>query len=216
MSLISGDLVDSREAADILGLTPSTVHWLARRGAITKIRRDGRHWFDRASVKREAERRAGENARWITYTEAANIVGCARGTITKAVARGDITHRTAPNRDVGGPASLDRDSVQAFARQWTRSTEETQREAAQRLEAQAARAALWQPPKDGQVWLDVTTTAIVLALSDSRVKQFAAEDRIPHRRQGRRLWFRRSDVEQMAAARSFADRRRHARAQLSS
>lgn len=208
MSVISGDLVDSREAADLLGLTPSTVHWLARQGAITKVQREGRHWFDRASVAREAKRRAGENARWITYAEAADIVGCARGTITKAVARGDITHRTAPNRQRGGPASLDRHSVQAFAQQRAQLTTETQREAIQRLEAQAERAALSQPPRDGQVWLDAATTAIVLGLSVSRVKQLAAADRVPHQRQGRRLWFRRTDVEQLAAARAFVERRR--------
>lgn len=62
----------------------------------------------------------------------------------------------------------------------------------------------------GEVWLDSATTALVLGVSVQYLGRLALAERIPARRDAHRRghpWrFRRRDIEQVAAARSWASR----------
>ncbi|MBA2953440.1 helix-turn-helix domain-containing protein [Nocardioides sp. MAH-18] len=134
---------------------------------------------------------------WISQAAAAEIVGCNATTIEHAVAVGRIAHR--PRR--GPRPSLDRASVEAFAKTW-------QAEQARRAERRAARPARdpepTGPPPTDDVWLDSPTTAALLGWTPTYVARLADHDRLPGIRHGRRWWFRRADVERYAAARAFA------------
>lgn len=59
------------------------------------------------------------------------------------------------------------------------------------------------PPDDTCVRLDTATTALVLGVSPRYVARMAVTERLPGVRSGRGWWFRRSDVDQQAAARTF-------------
>jgi excisionase family DNA binding protein len=68
--------------------------------------------------------------------------------------------------------------------------------------------ALARPPADGDVWLSTTTAAAVLGVTQRTVRKRAEEGRIPFAVQSGRRWYRRTDVEVMAAARTFTRARR--------
>lgn len=63
----------------------------------------------------------------------------------------------------------------------------------------------------GEVWIDSATAALVLGYSPQYLGRLAIAERIPGRRESNtftsRWWFRRRDVEQLAAARAFRRRR---------
>ncbi|MEP9385583.1 helix-turn-helix domain-containing protein [Nocardioides sp. KR10-350] len=171
---------------------------------MTRIVEGRRHWFDRSSVEREADRRTRES-QWVSYLEAARIVGCSPGAIATGVKRGEIAHRQASRGPRGGRASLDIESVYAF-----RDARTARIQAAKaRTEERLART---RPPDDGDVWVSTEVAALILRLSPSRVRQLAQADRLPCERVGRLLWFRRSDVERISSARSFTALMKAARA----
>jgi len=93
--------------------------------------------------------------------------------------------------------SLERASVEA----WGEARREAQLATERKLAEQAARSI--RPPDDGDVWLPSTTVALVLGISKTRVDQLARAERLPYTRRGVRRWFRRSHVEQIAAARAL-------------
>jgi excisionase family DNA binding protein len=104
-------------------------------------------------------------------------------------------HRTTP--------SVCRTSAEAYAAVFAEQRAEAQRHQA---EVQRARAERSGGPADGDVWLSVETTALVLGLSTSRVLQLVHAELLPATQIGRRWWLRRSGVEQAAAARAFQRR----------
>ncbi|MBB3041244.1 helix-turn-helix domain-containing protein [Nocardioides soli] len=65
-----------------------------------------------------------------------------------------------------------------------------------------------RPPDDTTVWLDATTTGLVLGWTPQYIRRLAAHDRLPAVRHGRSWWLRRADVERYAAARAFTARHR--------
>lgn len=204
-----GDRLDSRAVARVLGLSRGQVYWLAAEGRLSRVVEGRRHLFYRASVEEEVARREAESGRRVSYATAVEIVGCTRGAIAAAVSRGEITRRLpAGKRDLR--ACLDVESVRSFGERWMAHLREVAERADERAAEADARRALKEPPDDGQVWLSVSVAARVLDLSPVRIRQLAQEDRLPHRRVGRRIWLRRSDVEQIAAARVFRHRQRAA------
>ena len=144
---------------------------------------------------------------WLSQAAVAKLAGCSTYTVETYVAAGRI--RTRPRH--GGRPSIERISAEEFAR-WFRAQARARRRHAAALATQAAQTrAFNQPPDDHDVWLDTTTTALVLGCTASWVVQLAAADRLPVTRRGRRLWFRRGDIEHVAAAWAFA-RRQHSQA----
>jgi hypothetical protein len=138
----------------------------------------------------------------MTWDEAASLTGCPRASLYPYVQAGRIRHRDVRARR----GSLERSSVERFAT-WFRAAR-TEREAARARAAAAksARKGLSGPPDVDGVWLDLSNAALVLGFSGQYLGRLAGEERVPAVRRGRRWWFRREDVERLAAARAFESR----------
>jgi excisionase family DNA binding protein len=190
-----GEWLSTAEAGDVLGVTAWSVRRFVELGQL-EAHRGAWVWVTESSVRQLAEERAADRERWISWTEAAEIVGCARDLIPQLVAQGHLeqrpAHRTTP--------SLCRTSVEAYAPVFAEQRAEARRHKA---ELQQARTERSHGPADGDVWLSVETSALVLGLSPSRVLQLVHAELLPATQIGRRWWLRRSDVEQVAAARAF-------------
>lgn len=189
------DWLTSDEAAERLGVTVGHVRWLAGRGRLPASRVAGRIRIDASHVDAVVQERVA----WVSRATAAEIIGCTLYAVWSAAASGELETRRAPRHK---PA-ISRASVEAWAARWRseQRLKQQRREAVER--ERRARLAVSGPPEDGDVWLDAGATAVVLGISRSRVSQLARVDRLPHVRRGRRLWFRRTHVEQIAAARAW-------------
>lgn len=134
---------------------------------------------------------------WITLAEASALIGCSRHTVERYVGSGQIRRRYPRARRT---PTLDRASVESFAAWW----QERGREMEQRRREQ--RSQRLGPPQDGEVWLDSATAALVLGYSPQYLGRLALAERVPGYREGlgrpSRWWFRRRDIEQLAAARA--------------
>jgi hypothetical protein len=190
-----GSWVSLTDAADRLGCSTSTVSSRIRDGRLVGVRRGSRTWVEETSLTDLVE----AEAQWVSWSQAADLVGCSRGVIATAVRQGRIEQRDVPR----ALPSLKRSSVEAFKAEYVSQVRDREETARARAAAAAERQVALGPPDDGHVWLDVATTALVLGVSRSRVAQLAATDRLPHWRSntGRR-WFRRDHVELVAAARA--------------
>lgn len=170
------------EAAELLGVSRESVMRLVADAGCRTERVGHRWWIDQADVRNLA----AERSQWISFAAAATLVGCSKGAIKTAVSAGKIrrrvVHRSQP--------SLNTESVSTFAQLWATKKE-------RRLQRRDN-----GPPADGEVWLDSTTTALVLGVSRSRVSQLALAERLPCTVRNGRRWFQRTHVEQAAAARS--------------
>jgi hypothetical protein len=182
--------VSTRDAADRLGVSMAAVIHRVDHGRLLGTRHGGRLWI-RAE---DLEAHAVEEARWISITEAAIIIGCSASRVGELVRTGLIEQRKAATR----MPSIDRRSAEAYAEVWRAQVERWCLQREQRSSG---------PPKDGQVWFGTTTTALVLGISTARVRQLARADRLPYTQRGARRWFSRTHVEQIAAARSVRNGR---------
>lgn len=193
-----GEWLTTAEAAEILAVQSGTVLRHVELGNLV-AHRGSQVWVSEESVRELAE----ESSRWVSWRVAVDILGCTREDIPRLVAQGHLeqrpAHRTRP--------SLSLASVEAYAPRYAAERLEAQRlkvEAErQKADSLLERAARNQPPPDGDVWLDVSTAALVLGLCPSRVLQLAHAELLPASLVGRRWWLRRRDVEQAAAVRAF-------------
>ena len=131
------------------------------------------------------------SSEWITAAQAATIVGCHRHTIDRHVADGRIARRYPRGRKT---PSLSRESGEEFAVWWR---EKLADEEVRRLERRQRTG----PPDDGDDWLTCPAAASVIDVSPQYLGRIAAQAHIPAVRRGGRWFFRRSDVEQVAARR---------------
>jgi hypothetical protein len=177
-----------RDAAEVLEISPVHVGYLVKHGRLPGTVHNGRVWV------RDTDARAYklEESRWISSVTASVIIGLSPSKVGDLARAGFIERR--PN--VGRAASLDRSSVERYAEEYRASLEEKRRN--QPPEREPA-----QPPDDGRVWLDTETTAVVLGISGTRVRQLARRDRLPFTERGGRRWFLREHVEQVAAKRAI-------------
>lgn len=136
---------------------------------------------------------------WITHAEAAAIVGCGLKVIDNRQRAGVIERRYPHDRKI---PSLSRASVEVFAEQWQRQQAEA------RERADPAQMPKDGPPDDGDVWLDTTTASLVVGVSTQYLGRLALQGRLPAAldKQKRKWWFRRSQIEDYAAARALASR----------
>lgn len=185
----------SAEAAAILDRSPQQVRWLARHGHIEGEPVDGRWRFTATSVHAEAE----ERARWVSYEDAAALTGTDHHAVWRAAQAGEIDRRQAHRAN---PALL-RTSVEAWG---ARRAERRAAEAAAAEARRAAREAAAGPPDEEHVWLRSPVVAIMLGITTAGVDVAARRGAIPHTMVGRRRWFRRDHVEQLAAARALLRR----------
>lgn len=140
---------------------------------------------------------------WITWEEAADLTGCPRGTLYKYMRAGHLQHRGKRVRR----GALDRESVEQFAKRVQPLLELREQQKRARLARRERRLAVSGPPSTDDIWLKPSTAALVVGVSPQYLIRLAGEERVPAVRRGKRWWFRRHDVEQLAAVRAFEQRR---------
>lgn len=183
----------TEQAAAVLGCTTRHITRLTQSGTLQATRAGGRIWLRESTVNDYVTARQ----QWLSHTAAAALAGCSTSTIARAADRGTIEAR---HLEGTAHASLSRASVEKFAAALT-----VRRQEAARARADTSkRRSPSDPPEDGDVWLDATTTALVLRISTTRLGQLAETGRVPHEVRGRRRWYRRGDVERLSAARALA------------
>lgn len=168
------------EAAAVVGVSADHFRRLARRAGLTSTPDRSPRYAAAEVVNLAAERRG-----WVSWAAAAELAGCSQGRIGAAVRAGLI--ETRPQQP-----SLCRASVEAYARG-----------VAQERAARAARRAEKQPPDEEHVWLDKETVALLLGVTPRWVADLTRRDRLPHTRNGTRVWWRRDLIEPIAAARAY-------------
>ena len=135
---------------------------------------------------------------WVTYKQAARILGVTHTTVGAMIQDGRLTGRALA---ASYYPSINAASVRAHA---------GEREAAARVREQARhdQEERQLPPQDGQVWLTARVAAAVLGITPARLYQRAHAGRTPFTWKDGRMWFRRSDIETRAAVVAFHARRR--------
>ncbi|WP_460796782.1 helix-turn-helix domain-containing protein [Nocardioides pacificus] len=142
---------------------------------------------------------------WITYDEAAEVLGCSRPVVARLLEEGRLEQRKGLARKF---PSINAASARRLAGELA--AEDAERVEAERVR-QEQRAAWMTPPADGQVWLDAPVVAALLSVSIQRVYQLLRAGRIPYTVHGGKHWIRRVDAEVIAAARAFHQRAQEAR-----
>jgi len=189
------DWLTITEAAELLGTCEDTVRRMARNGRL-QSRREGR-WL----VRRDAvTAHAAEEARWITWVQAVQVIGAPRHIVESWIRDGRLRTRRAPRQK----ASVELLSAEALAVEWRSIVAE--REAKRRSEE--ARKRLAHPPDDGDDWLTPRQAAELLGCSQQAVRNQVHSGRMPGIQRGRRIWLRRRDVEQVCRAAEFLWRAR--------
>ena len=134
---------------------------------------------------------------WLTYVQAAELIGCSKTTIAAMVRDGRLVGR---HPTVLSTPSIDAASARAVRDEWAAASRV--REERRRI-TQARRP---RPPGDGDVWLRTSTAAAVLGITPTRLRQRAHAGRTPFAWHDNRMWFRRSDIEVRAAVVAFRER----------
>ena len=98
---------------------------------------------------------------WITYVEAARVIGCAERTVARMVRDGRLVQRKGPRAQ----PSISAESARAVGVEVRVAKLSREQRAAERAAAKAAR---WTPPPDGNVWLSAEAAALVLGVTGSR------------------------------------------------
>lgn len=181
-------------AAQRLNVTTVTVRRWLEAGRLDGVNRSERWVNEPSLVELEAERQQ-DAAIWISLAAAADIIGCSIKTIPGLVAEGLIERREGPRSQ----ASIKRVSAEQAGRVLAERREAVRAERQMRDERRTRHEA----PDDGNVWLSVKTTALLLGLSESGVTLKVRAGTLPATRRGRRWWVRREDAEHAAAARVF-------------
>lgn len=130
-----------------------------------------------------------EESVWVSWAQAARIVGCPISTIDWNTRAGRITKRPW----AGTRPTLDRESVESFAR--------ARAERQQAREHRRERSDTSTPP-DPTGWTDAEQTAHIIGISAASVLRLARENSLPGVKIRRHWWFREQDVRDLAEERS--------------
>lgn len=143
---------------------------------------------------------AADDGDWVSWVQAAAIIGCSPGTVKALVKTGRLSTRPRQGR----LPSVELSSAQALAvgDAWR---------ARPRRNRGKRRRQRGTPPDNNSVWLGAVTAGLVMGVSTERVRQRARAGTLPVVVHGGQMWFRREHVEQAAAARTFALAQRAAR-----
>jgi len=127
---------------------------------------------------------------WISWPEAAELVGCPVSTIDWYTRKGRIEHRPAK----GDRPSLKRESVEEFAVWWA------EREAAQQAKKDAAvkRSRDWLEPPEPTGWLDTREAGEILGVNRGHVLWLIGQDCLKAVKTGRRWWVDEASVRERA------------------
>ena len=190
------------EVVELSGLGRHRVGQLATLGVLPGQWSGQQLWFREGPVRRWLNARAADAAEWVSWRDAADLIGCPIAAVSRAVERGEIERRAA---DRYAP-SLRRTSVETFAQErWpalVQQRRDRQAAAARRRDEPGRRE---RPPDEEHVWLSRTVTALVLGVSQNHLSRLTTDGKIPHTRVGQRVWYRRDHAELAAAARAFGN-----------
>lgn len=129
---------------------------------------------------------------WLTWPQAAELVGCPVPTIETYVRKGRIERRLVRGR---GRGSLKRESVEEFATWWRH---ETARREQRRVKQEQRRI---RPP-EAEGWIQATEAAEILGYAHSdHVVYLARQGRFEARKVGIRWWVREAEVREYATER---------------
>lgn len=137
---------------------------------------------------------------WLTWPQAAELVGCPVSTIETHVRTGRIDSRGRQGGHRGG--SLRRSSVEEFAVWWTAEVARRQKIHVDRDQLRAARDARRIRPPEPDGWIQATEAAEILGHPQSaHVIYLAQQGKFEGRKVSTRWWVRRTEVEAYAADR---------------
>jgi len=187
--------VSTQRAADRLGASQSTASRMARLGQIGAVR-DGKNWWIETAALDEHER---EEARWITWVDAAERIGCNRHVIEQLVNDGTLTTRQVAR----AKPSILRASVDSYRPVWKEAQAERARRRRSKREEQRRRHALQQPPDPDHEWLAPAEAAEALGLSKSGIRLRVTRETLPATRVGKRWWIRRDHVDHALHAAAY-------------
>ncbi len=175
-------------ASELTGIKVPTIEHAVRVGRIERRPRLGRRpSLRRDSVTASAERRDDE---WVSWLEAALIVGCNESQVMTTVKHGELQTRPGSRAS----PSLKRVDVEAWR----------DRRASEPAPVKKAKPPpLSAPPNDGEVWPSTYVVALMLKTSRVQVGQLVRQGRLPGVKRGARVWVRRDHAERAAAARVF-------------
>ena len=126
---------------------------------------------------------------WITYQQAAAILGCHISNVPKLVAK-----RHLQTRGYKQKSNLDRAEVEALA-------ERRRAEGQRRILRQPASRAIDRRPDSDHEWLSTSQTASLLGVTTPAVLKRVHRDRLPAVTNLGRCWVRRDHLEMVEAAR---------------
>lgn len=178
----------------------STIGRMARLGVVEAVSDGERWWIDPVDLDRYQR----EEARWITWVEAADVIGCNRHVVESLVRAGTLTTRQAPRPK----PSILREDAEAYRPVWEAQQADRRRQRAARTRAAAVRDALRQPPDGSGAWLTPTEAAERLGMSRQGVQNRINQGRLPATQIGRRWWVRSDHVEIVLNAEAFHHDRR--------
>ena len=140
---------------------------------------------------------------WVTYEQAAKILGCHISYVPKLIRKGQLSTRShRANRRL---PSLKREEVQALTAARALAAEQRTREAQRRTES---RRRVRRPPDDEHEWLRVSEVSRLLGITSAAVHQRARRERLPAKLSDGLRWIRRDHLEQVEAARLVRKTRR--------
>jgi len=136
---------------------------------------------------------------WVSHEVAALIIRCSPSTVRTLARSGRVVRRQVARR----LPSLDAESVRAVAGEWRAQQQAKRDKTVARAQAERLRGS---PPDSEHVWLRAGEAAALLGVTPTRVHQRARRGRIPCVEHAGRRWFRRLDIEVIAAAKTFRER----------
>src|SRR4051794_26720338 len=138
----------------------------------------------------------GEEAEWVTWPQAAEMVGCPIPTIDWYTRLGRIQKRPFQGRR----ATLNRASVEEFAIWWRDRQDARMLKARQRAEAKARRTRGPRPPAPTG-WVSAQDAASVLGVSGGQVLWLVRRGHVEGERTGRRWWVTADSLARLVTSR---------------
>lgn len=183
---VDDDWLTMTEAGEILGTSEATIRCMARSGRLTS-RYEGRWLVHRDAVAAYA----AEEARWITWMQAARLIGAPRSAVESWIRDGRLrTRQAAPSKP-----SVERSSAEALVPEWREIAAEREARRQARRSRLEARRQVPGPPGEGDEWLTTSQAAEILGCSPRLVRRRFHSERLSGIQRDGQIWLRRNDVE---------------------
>ena len=159
--------VSAADAAKTLGLAEAYVAQGTSSGRFPMVKHRGESWMRQNDLDRLLEQRAEEGRLWVSRKEVAALAGCSTPTVDRAIAQGAISVRDRPRPTA--KRSLERESAERWAAQWRA------KRAIERSRVRSEAGPSSRPPDDEYVWLDTSTAALIVGVTENLVAGHGGE-----------------------------------------